>query len=323
MDMMRTFKSVFSTALVLAAQAAFANDSAPIKLLVGFVPGGTSDTIARLLAEELRGELGRNVLVENKPGAGGRIAAEALKSMPTDGTTYMFAPDSWAVFPTLMLSEQTLRYNYQKDMAPVARVITYPLGFYGSKLSGAKNLKEFVETAKKNQDMTLYSSAGAGSITEFLGLIMSQKFGVKMTVVPYKGAADVKNSLLGNQVAAGIMAPAEILQFVNDGRLVPLGFMTKKRWDVAPNIPTMIEQGFDVTQGEAFMGVWSSSKTSSEERQKMEEAIRKVLEKPAFRARILKASVSPDFANAKDLEAQVNELLKFWEPVLKQAGFKS
>lgn len=323
MHMLRILKSVVAASLVLSAQAALANNGGPIKLLVGFVPGGTSDTVARLLAEELRGELGRNVLVENKPGAGGRIAAEALKALPGDGSAYMFAPDSWAVFPTLMLPEPTLRYNYHQDMAPVARVITYPLGFYGSKMSGAKNLKEFVETAKKNPDMTLYSSAGAGSITEFLGLIMSQKFGVKMTVVPYKGAADVKNSLLGNQVAAGIMAPAEILQFVNDGRLVPLGFMSKNRWEVAPNIPTMVEQGFDVTQGEAFMGVWASSKTPSSERQKMEEAVRKVLQKPEFRARILKASVSPDFASAKDLEKQVNELLMFWEPVLKKAGFQS
>lgn len=322
MRILRKLKVALAATTMLAAQAALASNAQPIKLLVGFVPGGTSDTVARLLAEELRGELGRNVLVENKPGAGGRIAAENLKSMPTDGTTYMFAPDSWAVFPTLMLSEKTLRYNYHQDMAPVARVISYPLGFYGSKMSGAKNLKEFVELAKKNPDFTLYSSAGAGSITEFLGVIMSEKFGVKMTVVPYKGAADVKNSLLGSQVAAGIMAPAEILQFVEDGRLVPLGFMAKQRWDVAPNIPTMAEQGFDVTQGEAFMGVWAARKTPQAERDKMEQAIRNVLAKPAFREKVLKTSVSPDFADAQTLEAQVQELLKFWAPVLKESGFQ-
>lgn len=303
--------------LATASHYAAASSTAPVRLLVGFVPGGTSDTVARLLADELRGELGRNVMVENKPGAGGRIAAEVLKSSAPDGTTYMFAPDSWAIFPTLLLPESTLRYSYIKDMAPVAKVISYPLGFYGSQMSGAKNLKDFVELAKKNKDLTLYASAGTGSITEFLGILMSEKFGVKMTVVPYKGAGEVKTALLGNQVAAGIMAPGEILQFTKDGKITPFGFMTKERWSVAPNIPTLREQGFDVTQGEAFMGVWASAKTPANEREKMELAIKNIVAKESFRQKVLKASVQPDFAGSRELDQEVKGLLDFWRPLVK------
>lgn len=306
---------------VLASAGVMAQDKPPIKILVGFVPGGTSDTVARMLAEELRSVLGRNVVVENKPGAGGRLAAEALKAAPGDGTTYLFSPDSWAIFPTLLLPEATLRYNYLEDMAPVARVISYPLGFYASKSSGVKNLKDYVALAKTKPELTMYASAGAGSITEFLGLVMSKQFGVKMTVIPYKGAAEVKNALVGGQAPAGIMTPGDILQF-SDDRVVPLGFMVKSRWSLAPQIPTMVEQGFDVTQGDAFMALWASSKTPRNERQTMEEAVRKILEKPDFKDKLAKRTVAADFASGADLDKQVKQLLAFWGPVIKESGFK-
>lgn len=312
---------VLAVASLLASAGAMAQTKPPIKILVGFVPGGTSDTVARMLAEELRVSLKRNVLVENKPGVGGRLAAEALKAAPADGTTYLFSPDSWAIFPTLLVPEASLRYNYLEDMAPVARVISYPLGLYASKAAGVKNLKEYVALAKTKPELTLYASAGAGSITEFLGLVMSKQFGVKMTVVPFKGAADVKTALIGGQAPVGIMAPGDILQYTDD-RVVPLGFMTKKRWSVAPQIPTMAEQGFDVTQGEAFMALWASSKTPKSERQAMEDAVRKILEKQEFKDRLVKSTVAADFAGAAELDKQVRQLLAFWAPLIKESGFK-
>lgn len=317
----RKFRRLLAVAALLASAGAMAQDKPPIKILVGFVPGGTSDTVARMLAEELRVSLGRNVLVENKPGAGGRLAAEALKAAPGDGTTYLFSPDSWAIFPTLLVPEATLRYNYLEDMAPVARVISYPLGLYASKSTGAKNLKEYVAMAKAKPELALYASAGAGSITEFLGVVMSKQFGVKMTVVPYKGAADVKTALMGGQAPVGIMAPGDVLQSTDD-RIVPLGFMSSKRWSVAPHIPTMLEQGFNVTQGEAFMALWASSKTPRSERLVMEDAVRKILEKPEFKEKLARKTVAADFAGAADLDKQVRQLLAFWAPLIKESGFK-
>lgn len=315
------FKRLLVLSTLVIGAGAMAQDKPPIKILVGFVPGGTSDTVARMLAEELRPVLGRTVIVENKPGAGGRLAAEALKAAPADGSTYLFSPDSWAIFPTLLVPEATLRYNYLQDMAPVARVISYPLGLYGSKSTGAKNLKEYVALAKKKPELAMYASAGAGSITEFLGVVMSKQFGVKMTVVPYKGAGDVKTAIIGGQAPAGIMAPGDILQFTDD-RVVPLGFMTKQRWHVAPHIPTMLEQGYNVTQGDAFMALWASSKTPVAERQVMEDAVRRILNRPDFKEKLVKKTVAADFASAADLDKQVRQLLAFWGPVIKESGFK-
>lgn len=315
-------KSLLALVVAVGVGAASANDKPPLRILVGFVPGGTSDVIARLLADELRVELNRSVLVENKPGAGGRIAAQTMMSAPHDGNTFLFSPDSWAIFPTITVQPSVLRYNYLEDMAPVARVISYPLGLYASPGAGVKNLKDYVEQAKKKPELTLYASAGAGSITEFLGAVMSKQFGVKMTVVPFKGAGDVKTAIIGNQAPVGIMAPGDLAQYIAEGRLVPLGFMSENRWSVLPAIPTMKEQGFDVTQGEAFMGLWATKKSPAAERKKVEEAVGKILAKPAFRERLLKTNVSPDFATGEALDQQVRRLLDFWRPVVAESGFK-
>lgn len=314
-------KLMLAVALAGAALAAHSETTKPLRILVGFVPGGTSDTVARMLAEELQTTLKRTVLVENKAGAGGRIAAEQLKAAPPDGSTYLFSPDSWAIFPTLLLPEASLRYNYLADMAPVARVISYPLGLYASNAAGVNDLKSYVAKAKQDPNMRMFASAGAGSITEFLGLVMSKEFGVDMTVVPFKGAAEVKTALLGNQAMVGIMAPGEVLKYVGAG-VHPLGFMSKKRWPIAPDIPTMQEQGFNVVQGESFMALWASSKVPTAERAVMEDAVRRVLQKPEFREKLVRASVAPDFAGAMELDKQVRDLLAFWGPLIKQSGFK-
>jgi len=321
MTWIQRIKQLVVASYLLACATSFAQDTAPIRIFVGFVPGGTTDIVARMLAEELRQELGRAVLVENKPGVSGRLAAEALKNAPADGSAYMFAPDSWAVFPTLLVPEAALRYNYFEDMAPVARVISYPLGLYASKSAGVKNVQEVIAQAKARPESAMYASAGTGGISELLGLLLTRSFGVKLTTVPFKGAADVKAALLGGQVPLGIMAPADILRYTDD-KIVAIGFMSSKRWSVAPQIPTLAEQGFNVTQGDAFMGLWASSRTPKAQRQLMEYAVRKILGKPEFHERLIQKTLEPSFAGAAELDQQVRQLIMFWGPILKEAGGK-
>lgn len=307
--------------LAITAGSVNAQDKSAVRMLVGFSAGGNVDIVARLLAEELRPLLGRNILVENRPGAGGRLAAQALKTGPADGSTFLFSPDSWAIFPTITMTEAQLRYSYSKDMAPVARVVSYPLGFFASMDSGITSAKDFAEKVRKNSDLTLYGSSGAGSITEFLGILMSREFGTKMEVVPFKGASEVKTMLMGGQVKVGIMSPSDVL--AEDSKNVrPLGFFTDKRWSIAPNIPTLKEQGINVTHGNAFMGMWASSRTPASERAKMEEALKQVVANPTFRDKLAKAYLEADYGNAQDLGQQVNELIDYWRPVVEASGFK-
>lgn len=315
------WKSVALAALLASGGTAYAQDKNTVRLLVGFAAGGSVDAAARLLAEELRPLLGRNVLVENRPGAGGRVAAQNLQASPADGSTYLFSPDSWAIFPTITLTPAQLRYDYRQDMAPVARVASYPLGFFASSSSGVTSAQDFAEKVKSNSDLAFYASSGMGSITEFLGVLMSREFGAKMTVVPFKGSSEIKTMLMGGQVAVGIMSPNDVLA-EGSKNVRPLGFFTEKRWSIAPNIPTMAEQGINITQGNSFMGLWASSKAPLAERQKMEVAVKAVMETPDFRAKLAKVYLEADYGSAQELDKQVLDLIDYWKPVVEASGFK-
>lgn len=304
----------------LLAQAQ-THEQTPIKLLIGFPAGNNGDLIARMLAEELRPVLGRTVIVDNKPGAGGRLAAQILKASPADGTSYLLAPDSWAVFPTILNSESQLRYSLKDDFAPVARVASFPLGLYVSESVGVNNLKEYVEKAKKSPEIAMYGSAAAGSITEFLGVVMSKEFGFKMTVVPFKGGNEVRTNLVGGQVPAGIMTPGDGLE--SGSRIKPLGFFVDSRWSIAPHVPTFKEQGFNIVNGGAFSAFWTTAKTPEVERKKMEDALKQVLNKPSVQERLAKIYVRADFADGKTLGDQVDKLINYWTPIIKESGFKA
>lgn len=317
-----TSKVLIPALLGLSASLAHAQNSNPVRIVIGFAAGGNGDIIARMLANELRPIIGRNVIVENKPGAGGRLAALHLKSSPADGSYYLLAPDSWSIFPTILQTESQLRYNLQKDFAPVARIVSYPLGLFVSESAGVNSLKEYVEKAKVNPAIASYGSSGAGSITEFLGIVMSKEFGFKMTVIPFKGGSEVKSNLMGAQIPVGIMTAGDGLADVG-GKIKPLGFFTPNRWSIAPDVPTVKEQGYDIVNGGAFSAIWTSLKTPEVERKKMEDAIKQVLAKPDVQEKLAKIYVRADFADGHTLGDQVGKLIKYWTPIVESSGIKS
>lgn len=315
-------KIIVPAILGFSSMLASAQDQTPIRILIGFAAGGNGDIIARMMAEELRPILGRNVIVENKPGALGRLAAQALKSSPADGTSYLLAPDSWAIFPTITTPEAQLRYNLKTDFAPVGRIVSFPLGFFVPESSNIHSLKEYVEKAKANPSMALYGSSGSGGVTEFLGTLMSKEFGVKMTVVPFKGGGEVKANLMGGQLPAGTMVAGDGLSDAG-GKIRPLGFFVEERWALAPQVPTFKEQGFNIVNGGAFSGFWTQAKTPEVERKKMEDALKQVLSKPYVQERLAKIYVRADFADGKTLGQQVDKLIEYWTPIVKESGFKA
>jgi tripartite-type tricarboxylate transporter receptor subunit TctC len=315
-------KLILPGLLALCSLVAHAQDQAPVRILIGFAAGGNGDIIARMLAEELRPLIGRNVIVENRTGAGGRVAAQALKAFPADGSTYLLAPDSWAIFPTITTPEAQLRYSYKGDFVPVARIVSYPLGFFVPESANVHSLKEYVAKAKSDPSTALYGSSASGGITEFLGVVMSKEFGVKLTQVPFKGGGEVRANLMGGQLPAGIMTAGDGLADVG-GKIRPLGFFVEERWSIAPNVPTFKEQGFNIVNGGAFSGFWTQAQTPEAERKKMEDALRTILARPAIQERLAKIYVRADFADGKALGQQVDKLIHYWTPIVKESGFKA
>lgn len=323
MNLFRTFKIAAAALAVAAASAAAAQDKPPIHILVGFAPGGSTDTVARILADKLRGPLGQAVIVENKAGAGGRLAAEALKNSAPDGQTYMLAPNATGVFQALLYPKSVLHYDLLTDLAPVAMVVSYPLALAVGSKTGVHDLKGYVAWLKTNPQQALFGSAGLGGQTHFSGLQLGKAVGVELNVVPYKGNGPLITDLLGGQVPAGILTAGDIVQYQKSGQVRLIGVFGAKRSALLPDVPTMAEQGYRVETGDAWTAMWAPAKTPKAQLDRMQAAIKQVLSMPEVRELLIKRqTMQPDFRPAAELDQLQRQELAYWGPVIKATGFR-
>jgi tripartite-type tricarboxylate transporter receptor subunit TctC len=314
----------FAAGLALAALSpAQAQDKPPIRILVGFAPGGSTDTVARVIADKLRGPLQRTVIIENKPGAGGRLAAEALKNAAPDGLTYMIAPNATAVFQHLLYPPAVLKYDVLTDLAPVAMLVSYPLALAVGTKSGVKSATEYVAWVKANPKEGSFGSAGLGGQTHFSGLQLAKAAGIELSVVPYRGNGPLATDLLGGQVPAGIMTAGDIVQHQRSGQVLVLATFGAKRSPLLPEVPTLTEQGYKVDTGDAWTGMWAPAKTPKEEIERMQAALKFVLELPEVRDILIhKQTLQPDFQSGAAMDKTLRKELAYWGPVIKETGFK-
>jgi len=250
----QTFRALLlGLGAILAAPAASAQDypNKPVKLIVGFAAGGTIDVVARIIGESLSSKLGKPFIVENRTGANGMIAATAVAQSDPDGYTIFVSNSSTITLnPTLF---KDIKYNPARDFAPVTTAVSVPLILAvdagNPKTAGIKNLSDFIALAKQKPENVIYGSAGNGNITHLAFELLSQKAGVKMLHVPYRGAAAAQTGLLGNEVMAVFDTMAAVQQ-VQAGKFRALGVSSTERLPALPDVPTVAEQGypgFDIT----------------------------------------------------------------------------
>ena len=323
MRFLNTFKTTLACLAVGLSLSATAQDKQPIKILVGFAPGGSTDTVARVLAEKLATVLKQPVIVDNKPGAGGRVAAQGLKASAPDGLTYMIAPNATPVFQTLLYPPEVLKYDMLKDFAAVGLVVSYPLALAVNQQSGVKNAREYVAWVKADPKNATFGSAGAGGHTHFTGLQLGKTIGVDLQVVPYRGNGPLATDLLGGQVPAGIMTAGDILQHQKSGKVRVLGVFGAKRSPLLPDVPTFIEQGYNLDTGDAWTGMWAPAKTPKAELDRMQNGLKYVLGLPEVREILInKATLNPDFRSAEEMDKLQRSELRYWGPIIKATGFK-
>jgi tripartite-type tricarboxylate transporter receptor subunit TctC len=304
-------------ALSLAAQA----QGDAIKLLVGFPPGGSTDTMARVLADKLSLVLKQPVIVENKPGAGGRIAAQALKASPADGLTYMVAPNATPVFQALLYPSSVLRYVVLKDFTPVGIVASYPLALAVGPDVPAKNAAEYVAWLKANPKKASFGTAGAGGQTHFSGLQFGKAVGVAMQAVPYRGNGPLVTDLVGGQVPSGVMTASDVLPHQKGGKVRVLGVFGPRRSPLLPEVPTLKEQGIPVDTGDAWTGIWAPAKTPKPQLERFQHALKYVMALPEVREQFQKLTLTPDFRSPEEMDALLRKELEYWAPVIKTSGF--
>jgi tripartite-type tricarboxylate transporter receptor subunit TctC len=310
-------------ALLALPQAGWAQTRPPIRILVGFPPGGATDAIARVVADRLPNLLGQPVIVDNRAGVGGRMAADAVLAAPADGLTFMVAPNATPTFQMLVFGHH-IRWNIVKDFAPVATFASYPLGMGVALNTGVTNAREFVEWVKKNPGKGSFGTPGLGGQNGFLGEQLAKTAGIDLPVTPYKGSPPMVNDLLGGHVPSAISLMDGMMAHHRAGKIRVIGIFTKERSPLMPDIPTFAEQGIDVTSGEGWTGMWARAGTPAAEIERMQKAIQQVLQMPEVKEQMAQRLwVQPHYRNSAEMDKLQRAELAHWEPIIKASGFKA
>jgi tripartite-type tricarboxylate transporter receptor subunit TctC len=309
------------TGLVLAVFSAQAQVDKPVRVLVGFAPGGSADIAARLLGERVAAELKQTVLVENKPGAGGRIAAEALKNAAPDGSTLMLAPIVVPVLAPLVFSK--LPYNVATDFSPVVHIANFQFGLSVAASHPAKNMKELLAWFKANPANANFGSPAPGSLPHFFGVMIATDAGLDLVHVPFNGGGPLQNALVGNQVSSGIDTLVDQIEMHRGGKTRILATSAATRSPLLADVPTFAEAGLKGVEGTSWFAVYAPAKTPAAAIQQINAAFNKALAAPDLRERFLKLGLEPTGGSAADLQAIMKRDTDRWGPVVKASGFRA
>ncbi|MEE9476979.1 MAG: Bug family tripartite tricarboxylate transporter substrate binding protein [Roseateles sp.] len=309
----------------LAALAALplssrADDGRPIRLLVGFPPGGGTDAVARLLAEALQASLGNPVIVDNRPGAGGQIAAQALKTAAPDGHTLLVSHDHTVSILPLVLKNPG--FEPAKDFVPVAGFATFANALALSAGTPASSLPEYLAWVKKQGGQGNVGVPAPASVPEFLVKLISERHGLNLASVPYRGSAPMMVDMLGNQIAAGIGSVPDLIVNHQQKKLRIVAVMGSQRQAVLPDVPTFAELGLAGFEELPYYGVFAPAGTPPAVIERFSKAWAGVLGQPGVRARLTELGLSVGLMTAAQLAARERAYSAVWARLIKAGGFQ-
>ncbi|BDI06381.1 Bug family tripartite tricarboxylate transporter substrate binding protein [Sphaerotilus microaerophilus] len=316
----RLHRAVLAGALLATtALGAWGQPGQPARLLVGFPAGGSFDAIARLLAEKLKDELKRPVVVDNKPGAGGRLAVDVLKASANDGSVVMLGPDALtALYP---FTFRKLNYDPAKDLTPIGTVSEFPFAMAAGSDPAVKTLAEYVAWAKQNPQKANYGIPARGAPHHFFGMLLGNTIGVKMEDVPFQGSAPMIVGLIGGQISAGIDVMTSLTEQHRGGKLRVLVVSSPQRVPQLPEVPTFAELGYPAITGMGFNALYAPAGTSAAVTSTWNQALAKVIKLAEVRERLATMGFLPVGGTVEELVSRQNTAAKRWEPVIKASGF--
>ena len=312
------------TALAAAASLmplAHAQADKTLKVLVGFPPGGSIDIVSRVLAEKMKDDLKVNIVIENRAGAGGRVAADLLKASPADGSVVMITPIVVPVLAPLVFSK--LNYNPATDFAPVGHVCNFNFALSVPASLPVKNVAEFVTWLKANPQKANFGSPAPGSLPHFFGEMLSRDAKADMVHVPFAGGSALMNALMGGQVSAGIDVLLEALEAHKSGKVRILAISGDKRSAVLPDVPTFKESGFPNIVASGWFAMYAPAKTPAASIEAINRALNKALTHPEVLDRFGKLALEAGGGSAADLTTLEQASTARWAPVVKATGFRA
>lgn len=304
--------SMASTAL---AQAGW--PTKPVRMVIAFPPGGPTDIVSRIIASELARLLGQQVVVENRPGAGGNLGAEQVARAAADGYTIFYNTSAITIAPALY---SKLNYDPLKDFAAVGLAATVPLVLVINPQVPAKNLREFVDWAKARKGQINFGSSGAGTITHLAAAQLAKDAGFSATHVPYKGSAPGMLDLASGQVQFMVDTINSTLPMIRDGRLRALAVATSKRSSVLPELPTIAESlipGFEMS---AWQGIVVPNGTPASIISRLNTELQKVLASPEVRSKLLASGTEILGGSPEQYSLYIQQELKRFAQLAREAG---
>ena len=301
------------------AQASGGYPNKPIKLVVPYPPGGPTDIVARVVAQKLSEQLGQSIIIDNRPGAGANLGAEAVARSPADGYTLMVATTAHAINPALF---SKLNYSITKDFAPISQLTAGPLVIVATPNLAANNVKELIALAKSKNGEINFASSGNGQSTHLSAELFNAMAGTKMNHIPYKGSAPALTDVMSGQADLMFDTMLSAMPFVKGGKLKAIAVTSAQRSPVAPDIPTIAESGLPGYEAIAWNGLLAPAGTPKEVVDQINAALKKVLEAPDVKQRFDAQGFAAQWGTPADFGKFVQSEVDKWAKVVKTSGAK-
>jgi tripartite-type tricarboxylate transporter receptor subunit TctC len=309
--------------LCAAAGAAHAQDKYPVKpvrVIVGFAPGGAADIPARLVAQRLSETLAQSVIVENRPGADGILAADVVAKAAPDGYTIAYVTAGHAM--NSILHAKTLPYHPVNDFTPISLVASGPLTLVVNRSMPVKNLKELIALARAQPGKLNYASAGSGGTMHLAGELLRQMASVEIVHVPYKGGGPALTDVLAGQIELTFVGAPASMPYIRSGRLKVLAVSTAKRSAALPDVPTVAELGYPGYEVATWYGVLGPSKLSWSVTSRLSGEIAKVVAAPEMREKLIALGIESVGSTPGQFAEHLKSEIGRWTPVIHKAGLK-
>lgn len=311
---------IVAASLSLLATAAHSEEpypSKPVRILVGFSPGGSNDIVARLIAPRLAEALGKQVLIDNRPGAGGNIAADTMLKAPADGHTLMICTTGMLSIQPFL---QKMAYDPQTDIIPVSLIANTPYIALVNASLPVHNVKELVAYAKANPGKVNFASSGNGTAGHLAGEMLKLRAGINIVHVPYKGTGQAMTDLLGGQVSLIFDQPISSLPYAKSGKLRVLGVAATQRLKSLPDVPTFAEAGVPGFDPVAWTGLCAAKGTPSNVIARLQREIQQVLHQPDIAQRLSQDGMEVVASSSEKFREFLITDKRKWSGVIKEAN---
>jgi tripartite-type tricarboxylate transporter receptor subunit TctC len=322
MRALRALGITFALGASLLGSAVHAQGSStPMRILVGFPPGGGTDAIARLLGEKMKDQLGgQTVLVDNKAGAGGQIAAQALKAAAPDGSTFFISHDH--TISILPLVTKNAGFDPSKDFVPVAGFATFVNALAVSGGTPAKSMNEYIAWVRQQGGKGNVGVPAPASVPEFLVKLIGQKWGLDLQAAPYRGSAPMMADMLGNQIGAGVGSIPDFIENHKAGKIRVVAVMGGSRQAALPDVPTFAELGLAGFEDVPYYGFFAPAGTPQAAIDRFSEALAKAIAQPEVKQQLTALGLTVGFMPQQQLASRERAYTQTWAKIIKNSGFQ-